>query len=191
MTRKRKPIFFVACEGAHNKTESNYLQHFKNNNGVSLKIKPTSNTAPETMLDYIYHYAQNNGYEKRSGDKIFMICDIDTKEKRHRLCQDNFLAQARKKNVTVIMSNPSLEVWFLDHFIFTSHCFSSQKEIIQCLKQYLPKYKKSDDVYPSLPSWTIAKKNAIRQWASPRDNIPESPGTNVDVLLDALDIERK
>ncbi len=51
MTRKRKPIFFVACEGAHNKTESNYLQHFKNNNGVLLKIKPTSNTAPETMLD--------------------------------------------------------------------------------------------------------------------------------------------
>lgn len=77
--------------------------------------------------------------------------------------ETEILKLARKKNAMILFSNPSFEIWFLNHFVCHLKNCRSQKELIDELKRYIPEYGKSRDVYPMLPDIKTALRNSKKQ----------------------------
>lgn len=48
---------------------------------------------------------------------------------------------ANTNKIELIISNPSFEIWFLLHFIYTTKYYDN-KSLIDDLKAYVPNYKK-------------------------------------------------
>lgn len=164
MRGKRKPVYFVFCEGASNKTETTYLSHFKKTcSEYSLIVKSTNHSDPKTMLDFAVSYSVSHGFKKSNDDQIFLLCDVDTCQKRRCLMNMEILKRAEKKNAMILFSNPSFEIWFLNHFKYHSKNYRDQDELIRELKKYLPDYEKNKDIYFFLPDIGKAIENSKRQ----------------------------
>src|SRR5574344_75780 len=114
--RTARKVIYLFFEGQDNKTESLYFSHFKSED-YSLKLIPNGNTDPLGMLDYACAYLKRNTVlEVR--DRVFLLIDVDNKQKEAKLINGNFPAKVKKKKFEVIFSNPSFEIWFLNHFVF-------------------------------------------------------------------------
>lgn len=60
----------------------------------------------------------------------------------------------------MIPSNPCFEVWYLEHFTYTSKPFLHSKDIIEELKKYIPDYEKTKNYSELLnDKLAIAKAN--------------------------------
>ena len=188
MKRARKPVYFIFCEGTSNKTEITYLSHFRCiDSSYSMTMKPTSNTNPEAMLTYAVSYSRRQGFDERSGDKIFLLCDIDTKEKRKRLLDANIIEKAKRKHATILFSNPSFEIWFLNHFRKTTKIYQNQNEVIQDLRHFIPDYEKNKDVFKILnDNMELAIQNSRIQLHSTFCIEQENAGTDIFVLIELL-----
>lgn len=183
--RKRRPVYFIFCEGKSNKTETTYLMHFKKiSSSYSMVIKPTDHTEPLSMLSYAVSYCRNHGFDVRSHDLIFLLLDVDTKE--NVVDEERYHRKGQKKNVSVLFSNSSFEVWFLDHYIYTEKSYRNQDELIADLNRYLPEYEKNKDVFSILGSYEKALRNARRQSRGESCLFQESAGTDFYKLLEVL-----
>ena len=62
--------------------------------------------------------------------------------------------------IEIIISNPCFEVWFIEHFGYTTKNFNSNAEVIDELKEKIPNYTKSINLHPLIIDKTdIAIKN--------------------------------
>jgi hypothetical protein len=52
--------------------------------------------------------------------------------------------------ISVAMSNPCFELWFLMHYEFTTRPMQNYDDVKKRLLQYMPGYEKSTDVFDSL-----------------------------------------
>lgn len=113
-------------------------------------------------------------------EKVFWIIDFDTvlketreskKEKKTPLRELKELYDKCKKNgkIIIIVNNPCLEYWFLQHFEQTSKCYATFAELERPLKKHLPSYEKTEkyfknprqNIYMELRSYLpIAVNNA-------------------------------
>ena len=185
--KKRRPIYFIFCEGKSNKTEVTYLNHFKRvSSNYSLTIKPTDNTNPMSMLNYAVSYSANHGYNKASGDMIFLLCDVDTEEKRKKLIEQGVFEKAKKRNVEILFSNPSFEIWFLNHFVLRKKKYQNQNGVILDLRKYLPEYDKNKDVYSFLNDIDKAIQNSKKQCKDISCLFQDDSGTDFYILIEYL-----
>lgn len=158
--RKRKSIILVATEG-NNKTEKQYLQGFRNLDKRIVFAKGNY-TDPENMMANLRSEYDKLELSQEDGDIGYCIVDMDVSEK-----QEKAIAKADKKadsqKLKVIVSNPSIEVWFLCHFRYTSKQFASAADVIKELKKDYPEYDKSSpDVFDKLKEKIdVARENAI------------------------------
>lgn len=121
-------------------TEQWYLQHLKEFKGYRYKISPT------LFADV--------GIEKAGGiiesllaegyDQITYLTDYDTiisqgKQKQFEKFRQKY---GKKKNVLICETMPSIELWFLLHFTYTTREFPDCSQVEQELKKYLPDYEK-------------------------------------------------
>jgi len=113
-------------------------------------------------------------------EKVFWIIDFDTilKETRETKKGDKTRLQEFKElydrckvneKIIIIVNNPCLEYWFLQHFERTAKCFGTYKQLEKPLKKHLPDYEKTEkyynnsrqNIYQKLkPYLSIAKANA-------------------------------
>lgn len=143
VTRERKKLVVVGTEGK-NKTEELYLRQFEKKHTQYHFIFSTGNyTDPiQIVKDTIKKAKKENLYYK-SGDLAVSVFDMDLNlSKQEQLCIAKELGE--KNHVKLVTSNPCFEVWFLEHFGFTSKCFNNNKEVIRALKNYVPNYSKND-----------------------------------------------
>lgn len=54
---------------------------------------------------------------------------------------------ARQNNISVFLSNPCFEIWYLLHFRYSTKLYGSNEEVIKELGCYISDYSKSKDVY--------------------------------------------
>ncbi|MDR0941090.1 MAG: RloB family protein [Bacteroidales bacterium] len=94
----------------------------------------------------------------KTSEKVFWIIDFDTilKETRETKKGNKTLLQEfqelydrckKSKNITIIVNNPCLEFWFLQHFEATSKHFETYEQLEKSLKKYLPDYEKTEKYY--------------------------------------------
>lgn len=68
---------------------------------------------------------------------------MDCKPEKMKLVKE---LQKKSKNICFIVSNPCIEVWFILHFIYTTHQFKDSKEPKKELAKYIPGYEESMDI---------------------------------------------
>ena len=155
--RKRKPIMLIATEG-RNKTENQYFVSFQEQHGkYAIRFAKGLETDPVGLLKAVEKAWERNELSAKYGDKAYVVLDMDCKPEKIRLVKE---LQKESKDVRFIISNPCIEVWFLLHFIYTTHQFKDSKEPKKELAKYIPNYDESMDVSVILrPKLEEAEKN--------------------------------
>ena len=158
---ERKRIIVFAFEGKDNKTETNYFYHFKSaDDNYIIKTFPCGCTDPKNMIDSAKKKRSRFDYNSKE-DKTFIFIDDDS-----NIDKMNYIENIRKKlpkDITIIVSKPTFEIWFLNHFTKTTKCFTTNK-LFDELKKYIPNYEKSKDVYPIIrDKLDDAIKNSLKQ----------------------------
>ena len=142
-----------------NKTEKQYLLSFQDQHGkYSIQYVNTGqDTDPEGMLKSMKSAWDRFEMSARDGDKAYIVLDMDCKPEKIKLVKE---LQKTSKNIRFITSNPCIEVWFILHFVYTTHQFKDSKEPKRELAKYIPGYEESTDVAAVIrPKLETAAKN--------------------------------
>ena len=116
------------------------------------------------MLSSIKQKRKNFDYKPKE-DKTFLFIDIDCN--MEKLKQVTEIKSKLPKDIVIVLSSPTFEVWFLNHFVFTVKSFRSNDELIKEINKHIPGYEKSNDVYSLLVSlFNAAIKNSEVQFKS-------------------------
>jgi len=149
-----KKVFALIVDG---ETESWYIQKLKEQEKdilVGLDLQPK--LPQKKKLEEIYEFIVE--LEKGEYDKIFWIVDFDTIIKETKKAEKgkprkldifrNYLKNlSHKEKIIIIINNPCLEYWFLQHFAQTSKYFNSYEEVKKELKKHITGYDKTEDFY--------------------------------------------
>jgi len=147
-----KEVFGLIVDG---QTESWYIQQLKTQEkDIFVDLQPK--LPQKKKIKDLYELVDE--LEKKEYSKIFWIVDFDTiiknskksgKGKQTEL--DDFIGYYNKlsisKKVIIIINNPCLEYWFLQHFTETSKYFSNYKELEKNLKRHIKGYEKTQNFY--------------------------------------------
>ena len=122
-------------------TERWYFEHLRTLKGYHYDCKPrffTHQSYEEMgkLIDWVL----------RSGGIAVCVCDADitrTNEERKKAFQAMKAKYAENKDVLICDSMPSIEFWFLIHYINTSKYFQDSDAVIQMLRRHIANYDKS------------------------------------------------
>lgn len=161
-TRERKKIIVVGSEGK-NKTEELYLRYMERTQTKYHFVFATGNdTDPIRLVRSIAKKIKEEDLSFKDGDLAYCLFDLDldkTKEPQMITAKST----AVQKNIQLITSNPCFEVWYIEHFGYTTKPFNSSAEVIRELKKYIPNYNKNTSNYDELfPLTKDAIKNCKR-----------------------------
>lgn len=147
-SRKRKKIIFIATEGK-NKTEKLYFKKF-NSDKVQIRFAKGGSTDPVNMVSELLSECTDMGYDSEAGDTAYCVLDSDfvaSKNKQLALADK----KAEKDKLSLIVSSPCFEIWYLCHYDYSTKAFSSNAEVIEELRKRMPKYDKNkEDMYELL-----------------------------------------
>lgn len=163
LTRKRKKIILIGAEGK-NKTEKNYFQKFNRLHGeYVVRFAKGNDTDPLKIAKSVYATSLKDEEDLHFDEDDCAFCIVDTDVDRAKQKEiDEAIKYGKHKNIEVILSNPCFEVWFLQHFKYSTRSFSSNDAVIEELRKYIPTYEKSTDVFELLlPHIDTAIDNAI------------------------------
>jgi hypothetical protein len=138
--RKRKRLVFVSAEGK-NKSETLYLKSF-NNKDIYFKFVSGNSTDPIKMSKDLIGKMKEEGFNIKNGDLAYCIIDGDFDVNKNNQIKEADLL-SNKNNFKVILSNPCFEIWYLCYFIYSTKLFTSNEEVINKLREYVPDYRKN------------------------------------------------
>ena len=139
--REINRVLLVSVEGnKKNKTERNYLKYWKDAK-TKVQFVPGNETDPEKMMQRLI-----DEYEARElTEKDLAVCLIDSD-----CSKDRNAKSAAKEQLHLIVSSPCFEIWYICHFQYSTRQYQSADEVLSHLRQFIPDYEKSKDVYASL-----------------------------------------
>lgn len=143
----KNPTITIIGEGA---TERYYFTHLKRLRGYNYICKPRNFT--EQNIDDIQHQV-----ERVLADGGIAVCVFDVDVTRlHQADKAKFDAMRQRyaNNPAVIIceSMPSIEFWFLLHYLNTNRYFATSDDVIAVLHRYLPNFSKQQ-TYLSKENW--------------------------------------
>ena len=155
MARKTKeramqsPGITIIGEGL---TERYYFTHLKRLKGYRYTCKPRNFT--EQSIEEIQKQV-----ERVLADRGVAVCVFDADVARDKLTEKAKLDAMRKKyanceDVLICDSMPSIEFWFLIHFMNTNKYFASSRDVVQVLRRYISDFDKHES-FLSKEKWVI------------------------------------
>ena len=158
--RERNSIIVFNAEG-RNKTESIYLSNFKTRNTI-IRCPSGNSTDPRNMFSELKKYCLERDINKEYGDKIYLFVDSDLKEDKIEVLK-SIKKECEKIGADIILSVPTFEVWFLNHFRYSTKEFKSGEDVLKELNKYILDYKKENNYYTLISDKTEnAVKNSIK-----------------------------
>lgn len=146
VSRKTKKIILIGAEGK-NQTERKYFKAF---NQVQSEYKimagKGNNTDPVGVVEDLLKSAKQEELDLKDGDMLACFIDVDFKNGRDQELRAA-MKLARQNNISVFLSNPCFEIWYLLHFRYSTKLYGSNEEVIKELGSYISDYSKSKDVY--------------------------------------------
>lgn len=148
INRSRAKFVVIGAEGK-NKTEKIYFsQLFKQNSRYKPKFPTANETDPNGIVEATIRYIKNEEIDLADGDIAFCVVDTDTNPSKQAQI-DKALRMAKNNGINLILSNPCFEIWFLQHFRYSTGGLTNQ-EAIEELETYLGKYEKNSSVYEAI-----------------------------------------
>ena len=186
--KDKRPVVYLIVEG-RNKTERNYLFHFKNRDKFNLYIVGSEATDPESMIKKGADIYRKNDLNDEEGDRVFCLIDLDLSAEKYKKVVD-MLKKNKYKQVKVIFSNPCFEVWLLYHFTAYPRPEKCSKDVKKQVKTYIKNYEENYSGYEIIgiyDKFLIAINNADNRNSLYEDDIPiydRNPYTEVQNLID-------
>ncbi len=137
--RQRKRIILLATEGK-NKTETHYFRSLSDSSYI-IRFAPGNYTDPVNMVNALKAEFEEQGLETELGDVAYCLVDSDTDPIKDKQIESADVQAGDE--ATVIVSSPCFEVWYLCHFIKSTKQYTSNKEVSDALKKFIPEYSKS------------------------------------------------
>ena len=159
--KKLKKTILIVCEGE--KTERNYLDSLKREETISQVFAITIVGGKGGSRSQIIERAINQKAQRKGMDIV--LCVLDTESLETLQAKADLVAarqEAARNDITLYLSNPAFEVWFLAHFRRTSRPFSNCEAVIveldrEWISAFGQPYNKSDvNVYQKLAERTQA-----------------------------------
>lgn len=143
----KNPTITIIGEGA---AERYYFTHLKRLRGYNYVCKPRNFT--EQTFDEM-----QKQIERVLADNGIAVCVFDADVTRIRLDEKAKFEDMRRKyadNPAVILcdSMPSIEFWFLLHYLNTNRYFATSDDVIDVLHRYMPNFSKHQS-FLSKESW--------------------------------------
>ena len=122
-------------------TERWYFEHLRTIKGYRYDCKPRffAHQSYEEMEKLIDWVLQNGGI-------AVCVCDADitrTNEERCKKLQEMKGRYAKNDRVFICDSMPSIEFWFLIHYMNTRKYFKDSDSVITVLRKFIPGYEKT------------------------------------------------
>lgn len=189
--KERKRIILIGVEGT-NKTERLYFNNFDTGKqNYRIKIAFGNDTDPYKMILSLSKEIKELELNLKEHDKAYCVFDVDTNRDRKVLIQ-KAIKLANSLGIEVITSTPSIELWFLLHYEYTSK-YLTNEELIKRLKKHLPKYEKNFDIYNIInENVNKAIKNAKKLEKYQIDNnkqigsVDANPNTEIYKIIEYL-----
>lgn len=145
-SRKPKKIILIGTEG-NNQTEKKYFTSFNQTQSeYKINVAKGNNTDPEGVIRDLLRTAKQEELDLKQGDILACFIDVDFKQGREKELRVA-IKLARQNNVSLYLSNPCFEVWYLLHFRYSTKPYCSNDEAIRDLNSYISDYSKSKDVF--------------------------------------------
>ena len=149
--RKPKNKIIIAVEGK-NKTEKLYFNNFDDGKkSYSIMFAKGNDTDPLTLVKRLSEEIKRIGLDLTDGDIAYCVFDTDDNPNKNKIITEA-KNLAKKNNIKVITSTPSIELWFLLHYEYTTASMNTEK-VINKLKKYYPKYEKNINIYDAISSY--------------------------------------
>ncbi len=149
VNRSRTKMILIGTEG-RNKTEKIYFnEFFRNSKNYKVRFPSSTETDPEGIVQSAIRFIRNEELDLSHGDLAFCVMDTDT-DKSKQAQIDKALRLAEKNEIQVLLSNPCFEIWFLQHFRYSTKNYLSNDEVIKELAMYIQEYKKNSNVFDLL-----------------------------------------
>lgn len=143
-----KNKIIIAVEGK-NKTEKTYFSNFDDGKKhYSISFAKGNYTDPVNLVKMLIIEIKKLGLDLENNDEAYCIFDTDIDIQKNILINDAIIL-AKENNIKVITSNPSIEIWFLLHFEYTTSRMNN-KELIKRLKKYYPNYDKNINIFKDI-----------------------------------------
>ena len=162
VTRERKKIIVIGTEG-QNKTEVLYFRELeKKQDGYHCIFARGNETDPVKIVRNTAKKVKEENLSFKAGDMAISVFDLDVDEAKYLQLQEAKTI-AEKKSIQIITSNPCFEIWYLEHFGFSTKPFSSSSAVVKELERQLPGYNKNHcDIEVLYPNTEQAIKNCER-----------------------------
>lgn len=180
----KNPTITIIGEGA---TERYYFTHLKRLRGYNYVCKPRNFTEQtfDEMQKQIDRVLADNG---------IAVCVFDADVTRTRPAEKikyDDMCRKYAKNPSVILcdSMPSIEFWFLLHYLNTNRYFATSDEVIAVLRRFIPEFSKhqsflSKEVWVSELLINDKMNQAITRAKELKDG---ESYTNLHILFNKLD----
>ena len=187
--RSTKRFILIGTEGK-NKTEIGYFNKF-NRIQKNFRVRFSSGNSTDSMGIVEDIKRARAKLKFHAGDLAFAVFDADLWGTRGKQIQQA-INYAEKQEIKVILSNPCFEVWFVLHFEDGRAPYDSSDKVIDKLKQYVPDYEKSRDMFELLHGnmeKAISRAEQLRRYHEDNDTLKlseQNPMTDVDRLVKLL-----
>ena len=188
--RSERKVLLIATEG-NNKTETNYFRSFNNRQSeYRIQMAPGNNTDSIKIVEDLIRAARKEDLDYEYGDAAIAIIDTDF-GKEKQIEQARIIAQ--KNGITLLLSNPSFEIWFLLHFNFSTKGYTSNEDLLNDLRKEWPQYGKNIQSYSVIEGKeeiAIENANKMRDYnlnvGNKCDTLYNNPSTDVYQLIEML-----
>lgn len=186
-----KPLILLIAEG-RNVTETLYFRQFQVQHAAyNIKIiTPGSITDPKGTLEKLEMFWEKNEMDADRGDLGFVVLDLDCDSNKGKLIEK---LQAGSQIAQFVVSNPCFEVWFLLHYKYTTHVYSSGTEVIHDLRNFIHSYEKNQDVSGMLKEKMDTALQNAEQLVKHFDELDSkwpsndcNPRTDVPLIINAV-----
>ncbi len=189
--RKQKNNILIAVEGK-NKTEKLYFNNFDDGKQPYSIIFARGNfTDPLNLVKMLIKEINILGLNLKEGDIAYCIFDTDVDPSKNDIINEA-KKLANSNNIKVITSTPSIELWFLLHYKYTTASMNN-KNVIENLKKYYPDYEKNINIYPDIKDKTRvvikrAKELESFQLSNGKviGNVETNPNTEIYKIVEEL-----
>jgi len=114
-------------------------------------------------------------------DEVWCVLDVEKPYENPRFFPA--VSKARSNKVNLAVSNPAFEYWYLLHFQETNRPFTDAAELIKALKEFVPDYHKSANIFAEIYKYTdVAVARAERLLAHHPDCDQEFPNPSTLVF---------
>jgi hypothetical protein len=181
----------VVCEGG--KTEPQYFKalagHLGLLNLVEVQVEGKEcGSAPISVVDHAIKVRAGRKQKAAKSnlvvefDEVWCVCDVEVTVPHPTLPQAR--DKATGNDISIVLSNPCFEYWYILHFEYTTRGFSRNEQCKKRLKKHLPEYEKgSTSTFESIKENTdIAVKRAEKGLQSKQCNMdPVQGNSSTDV----------